>query len=106
MTLGTATGGWKIVKTMGHKIFKMEPIHGFAAETSASLVIMSASMFGAPISTTHVISSAIMGVGSSKRISAVRWKVAGNMAFAWVLTIPASAIVGALCFYAIRWITR
>ena len=105
MTLGTATGGWKIIKTMGHKIFKMEPLHGFAAETSASLVIMSASMLGAPISTTHVISSSIMGVGSSKRLSAVRWKVAGNMAFAWVLTIPASAIVGALCFYVIQLIT-
>jgi len=99
MTLGTATGGWKIIKTMGHKIFRMEPVHGFAAETSASLVIMGASALGAPISTTHVISASIMGVGSSKRLSAVKWKVAGNMVFAWVLTIPASAIVGGLLFY-------
>ncbi len=106
MTLGTATGGWKIIKTMGHKIFKMEPVHGFAAETSASLVIMGASALGAPISTTHVISSSIMGVGSAKRMSAVRWKVAGNMAFAWVLTIPASAIVGALLFYLLNFIIR
>ncbi|MCX6233865.1 MAG: inorganic phosphate transporter [Bacteroidetes bacterium] len=99
MTIGTANGGWKIIKTMGHKIFRMVPIHGFAAETSASLVIMSASLFGAPISTTHVISSSILGVGSSKRISAVRWMVAGNMVVAWILTIPASAIAGAICFY-------
>lgn len=99
MTLGTATGGWKIIKTMGHKVFKMEPIHGFCAETSASLAIMSASLAGAPISTTHVISAAIMGVGSSKRFSLVRWGVAGQMVVAWVLTLPAAALVGGLCFY-------
>jgi inorganic phosphate transporter, PiT family len=102
ITLGTATGGWKIIKTMGNKIFKMEPIHGFASQTSASLVIIAASLFGAPISTTHVMSSSIMGVGSSRRASAVRWNVAGSMVFAWFVTIPASAIVGALCYYIIR----
>lgn len=98
MFLGTATGGWRIVKTMGHKIFKLEPIHGFSAETSASLVIMIASHLGAPISTTHTISSSVMGVGASKRFSAVRWGVAGNMITAWILTIPASALVAALFF--------
>jgi PiT family inorganic phosphate transporter len=104
MAIGTASGGWKIIKTMGKKIFKMEPVHGFAAETSSSLVIMSASLIGAPISTTHVFSSSILGVGSSKRFSAVRWGVAGQMVIAWVLTLPASAVVGAICFYIIHFI--
>ena len=94
MGLGTATGGWKIVKTMGHKIFKLEAIHGFAAETSAAMVIVAASSVGAPISTTHIISSTVLGVGASKRLSAVRWGVAGNMVVAWVLTIPMAALVG------------
>lgn len=101
MGLGTAMGGWKIVKTMGHKIFKLEPIHGFAAETSASLVITGASFLGAPISTTHTISTSILGVGASKRLSAVRWGVAGNMVVAWILTIPAAAVVAAICFEAL-----
>jgi PiT family inorganic phosphate transporter len=98
MGLGTAIGGWKIIKTMGHRIFKLEPFHGFAAETSAALVITTASHFGAPISTTHIISTAIMGVGASKRLNAVRWGVAGNLLIAWVLTIPASAAIAALSF--------
>jgi len=102
MGLGTAMGGWKIVKTMGHKIFKLEPVHGFAAETAASLVIMGASGFGAPISTTHTISTAVIGVGASKRFSAVRWGVAGNLVVAWVLTIPAAGFVAALCFWALE----
>jgi len=93
MGLGTATGGWRIVKTMGHKIFKLEAIHGFAAETSAAMVIALASSVGAPISTTHTISSSVLGVGASKRLSAVRWGVAGNMVVAWVLTIPMAALV-------------
>ncbi|MFP5222113.1 MAG: inorganic phosphate transporter [Acidobacteriota bacterium] len=99
MGMGTAMGGWKIVKTMGHKIFKLEPVHGFAAETAAAAVIMGASSMGAPISTTHTISTAVIGVGASKRFSAVRWGVAGNLVVAWVLTIPASGLVAALCFY-------
>lgn len=82
----------------------MEPIHGFTSQISASLVILGASFFGAPISTTHVMSSSIMGVGASKRISAVRWNVAGSMVFAWFVTIPASAVVGAVCYYVIRLI--
>jgi len=98
MGLGTIVGGWKIIKTMGHKIFKLEPVHGFAAETSAALVITAASHFGAPISTTHVISASVMGVGSAKRLTAVRWGVAGNLLVAWVLTIPCSATLAALFF--------
>ncbi len=98
MGAGTSMGGWKIVKTMGHKIFKLEPVHGFAAETSAALVIAVASLVGMPISTTHTITACIFGVGSTKRISAVRWGVAGNLVIAWVLTIPAAAVVGWLSF--------
>lgn len=98
MGLGTAVGGWKIIKTMGHRIFKLEPFHGFAAESAAALVISGASHFGAPISTTHIISTAIMGVGASKRVSAVRWGVAGHLVVAWVLTIPASALISAASF--------
>ena len=95
MALGTAMGGWKIVKTMGHKIFKLEPVHGFASETSAALVISGASLLGAPISTTHTITACIFGVGSTKRLTAVRWGVAGHLIIAWVLTIPASGLLAA-----------
>lgn len=98
MALGTAAGGWRIIKTMGHKIIKLEPIHGFAAETAAALTIQVASFIGAPVSTTHVISSSIIGVGSAKRLSAVRWGVAHNMIIAWILTIPCSALIAALCY--------
>ena len=103
MGMGTAMGGWKIVKTMGHKIFKLEPVHGFAAETAASAVILGASAMGAPISTTHTISTAVIGVGASKRFSAVRWGVAGNLVVAWVLTIPAAGMVGALFFWLLEF---
>jgi len=98
MALGTATGGWRIMKTMGHRIIKLRPINGFAAETAAAVTILIATQLKAPVSTTHVISSSIMGVGASKRVSAVRWGVAGNIMIAWVLTIPVSAIVSALLF--------
>ena len=93
ISLGTAAGGWRIIKTMGQRVVKLDPVHGFAAETTAASIILGASHFGMPVSTTHVISSAIMGVGSSDRFSAVRWGVAGNIVIAWVLTIPASAAV-------------
>lgn len=99
MAMGTALGGWKIVKTMGHRIFKLEPVHGFAAETSAAIVITSASLVGAPISTTHTISACVFGVGATKRLSAVRWGIAGNLVVAWVLTIPASALIAGATFY-------
>ena len=100
--MGTLTGGWKIIKTMGQKIFRMRPVHGFAAQSATAGVILTASLLGAPISTTQVISSAVLGVGSSKRISAVRWGVAGSMVLAWFVTIPASALVGGLCMFLCR----
>jgi len=95
MGLGTMSGGWKIIKTMGSKIVKLRPIHGFAAETSAAVVLMTTAHFGIPVSTTHVISGAIMGVGASMNASAVRWGMAGNILVAWVLTIPVSALLAA-----------
>lgn len=98
MALGTAGGGWRIIKTMGNKIFKMEPINGFSADLSSSITILTATHFGAPVSTTHVSSSSIIGVGAAKRFSAVRWGVAQNIVVAWVLTIPFSALVAAICY--------
>jgi PiT family inorganic phosphate transporter len=103
MALGTAAGGWRIIKTMGHKIFRMEPPQGFAAETAASFVILLASKLGIPVSTTHVISSSIFGVGLAKHKNAVRWGVARDMIFAWVLTIPASALVALILSYIFRY---
>jgi len=93
MASGTAAGGWRIIKTLGHKIVKLHPIHGFAAETSAASVIMAASSLGIPVSTTHNISSAIMGVGTAKRLNAIRWSVVHKMIWAWILTIPMSGLV-------------
>lgn len=104
MALGTAVGGWKIVKTMGHRIFKLEPVHGFAAESSAALVITGASLLGAPVSTTHTISACIFGVGSTKRLSAVRWNVAGNLLTAWILTLPAAGAVGFISYKLLHFI--
>ncbi len=98
ISLGTAAGGWRIIRTMGQRVVKLDPVHGFAAETTAATIIFGASQLGMPVSTTHVISSAIMGVGASDRFSAVRWGVAGNIIMAWVLTIPASALVAAVSF--------
>jgi PiT family inorganic phosphate transporter len=102
MALGTASGGWRIMKTVGHKIIRLRPINGFAAETAAAAVILTASHLHAPVSTTHVISASIMGVGASKRVSAVRWGVARNMMIAWVLTLPISAIVSAAVYWLMR----
>ena len=98
ISLGTAAGGWRIIRTMGQRVVKLDPVHGFAAETTAATIIIGASHFGMPVSTTHVISSAIIGVGASDRFSAVRWGVAGNIVVAWVLTIPASGIVAWLAW--------
>ena len=95
---GTYVGGWRIIKTMGSRIIKMDPAQGFAAQSVGAAVILSASHVGFPLSTTHVISGAIMGAGAAKRVSAVRWGVAGNIVVAWVLTLPAAAIVGALTY--------
>ncbi len=102
ISLGTAAGGWRIIKTMGQRVVKLDPVHGFAAETTAATIIFGASHFGMPVSTTHVISSAIMGVGASDRLSAVRWSVARRIVTAWVLTIPASALVAGLSWVLLR----
>jgi PiT family inorganic phosphate transporter len=88
MGLGTFMGGWKVIKTIGMKMLKLQPIHGFAAETSSTLIILGASHFGLPVSTTHVISTAILGVGATQRLSAVRWGIAGKIVLAWVFTLP------------------
>lgn len=98
MGLGTAAGGVRIIKTMGAKIIDLKPIHGFCAETSAAATILGASFLGVPVSTTHVISSCIMGVGASQRVSAVRWGVTAKILWAWVLTIPMSALVAGLSY--------
>jgi PiT family inorganic phosphate transporter len=98
ISLGTAAGGWRIIKTMGTKVVKLDPVHGFAAETTAASVIFGASSLGMPVSTTHVISSAIMGVGSSDRLKTVRWGVARSIVTAWILTIPASGITAAVAY--------
>jgi inorganic phosphate transporter, PiT family len=98
IALGTYVGGWRIIKTMGSRIIKMDPAQGFAAQSAGAAVILSASHVGFPLSTTHVISGAIMGAGAAKRISAVRWGVAGNIVAAWVLTLPAAAAVGAVTY--------
>ena len=94
MALGTASGGWRIIKTMGHKIVELKPIHGFAAETTAATIIELATRLGIPISTTHVISSTIMGVGATGNRRAVRWGVAGNIVTAWIVTLPACVAMG------------
>ena len=88
MGLGTAMGGWRVIKTLGHQMLKLQPVHGFAAETSATAVILGASALGMPVSTTHVITTCIMGVGSTQRLSAVRWGVAGKILMAWIFTLP------------------
>lgn len=98
MACGTAVGGWRIIKTIGGKIFKLEPISGFAADLNSSIVIFSATLLHLPVSTTHVVSGSIMGVGTAKRVNAVRWGVAQQMVMAWVLTIPCTAAMGAIAY--------
>lgn len=101
--LGTLAGGWRIIHTMGSKITRLQPVHGFAAETGAAGAIFTATMLGIPVSTTHAITGAIVGVGSTRRLSAVRWGVAGRIVWAWVLTIPAAAGIGAGTYYLLEW---
>ena len=102
ISLGTAAGGWRIIRTMGTRVVKLDPVHGFAAETTAATIIFGASQLGMPVSTTHVISSAIMGTGASDRFNAVRWGVARQIGIAWVLTIPAAGIVAALSYLVVH----
>ncbi len=99
ISLGTLFGGWRIVKTMGQKITKLRPVGGFCAETGGALTLFFASTFGIPVSTTHTITGAIVGVGASRKLSAVRWGIAGNIIWAWVLTIPASAFIAAIAWW-------
>ena len=106
MAIGTAAGGWRIIQTVGQKIIRLEPVHGFAAETAGATVILTAGHFGMPISTTHTITASIFGVGASKRFSAVRWNVARTVVLAWVITIPATATVGALTYWLMRGLER
>ncbi|OUS70263.1 anion permease [Paenibacillus sp. MY03] len=102
MALGTSVGGWKIIKTMGTKIFKIEPINGFAADIGSAVVILTATLIHLPVSTTHVITSSILGVGSAKRFSAVRWGVAGRIVVAWFITIPITAVLAMFFFWIIK----
>ena len=99
LSLGTAIGGWRIMKTMGHRVADLEPVHGFAAETTSATILFTTAHFGIPVSTTHVISSAIMGVGTSRGARGVRWGVARNILVAWVVTIPAAGAVAAACWF-------
>jgi PiT family inorganic phosphate transporter len=105
MGLGTAMGGWRIVRTMGLRVVKLRPIDGFAAETAAATIIEVSSRFGIPVSTTHVISSAILGVGATRSLSAVRWGIAGRIVSAWVITIPACIFLAWIVYSALHRLT-
>ena len=104
IALGTLFGGWRIVKTMGQKITKLKPFEGFCAETAGALTLFGATHFGIPVSTTHTITGAIIGVGSRKGLSAVKWGVTTKIFYAWILTIPVSGVFGAIIFYLLKWI--
>ena len=99
IALGTLSGGWRIIHTMGQKITRLQPVGGFAAETAGAVSLFTATALGVPVSTTHTITGAIVGVGATRRLSAVRWGVAGRIVWAWILTIPASALIAAGVFY-------
>jgi PiT family inorganic phosphate transporter len=103
LSAGTYAGGWRIIRTLGRKVIDLGPPEGFAAESTASAVLFTAAGLGLPISTTHTITSAIMGVGATKRFSAVRWGVAGNIVAAWVLTFPAAALMATACYFLTHW---
>ncbi|MCX6597333.1 MAG: inorganic phosphate transporter [Acidobacteria bacterium] len=105
ISLGTMTGGWRIVHTMGAKLTRLKPRGGFCAETAGALAILFPTYLGIPVSTTHVITGAIAGVGSIQRLKAVRWKLAANIVWAWLLTLPAAALVAALCYVVVHYVT-
>jgi phosphate/sulfate permease len=102
ISLGTYSGGWRIMRTLGRRIFSLTPVSGFGSQTVASAVMLGTAHYGLPVSTTHVISSSVMGAGATRRLSAVRWGVAGNIVAAWVLTIPAAGAVAALCWFVLH----
>jgi PiT family inorganic phosphate transporter len=99
MGFGIAAGGWRVIKTLGVQMHKLQPVHGFAAETSATIIILGASSMGLPVSTTHVITTCIMGVGATKRLSAVRWGIAGKILMAWIFTLPTTMIMAWLTYH-------
>jgi PiT family inorganic phosphate transporter len=105
MGLGTATGGWRVIKTLGLKLSKIQPVNGFAAESAASAVLLTAASMGAPVSTTHVITSTIMGVGSTRRLSAVRWGIGKKIVYAWVFTLPACGIMAGIIYWGLSMVT-
>jgi inorganic phosphate transporter, PiT family len=102
MAIGTLIGGWRIVHTLGSKITRLTPHQGFCAEAAGSIMLFGATSIGVPVSTTHTITGCIMGVGASRRLSAVRWGVAGNIMVAWILTLPASAFLAAIIYFAVK----
>jgi PiT family inorganic phosphate transporter len=101
---GTYAGGWRIIRTLGQRIYTLQPEHGFAAQLAAGATLYTGTHFGFPISTTHVVSGSVMGAGATRRFSAVRWGVAGNIVAAWFLTLPAAGLVAAVLFYPVKWI--
>jgi PiT family inorganic phosphate transporter len=101
---GTYAGGWRIIRTLGQRIYKMQPEHGFAAQLSAGMTLWTGTQYGFPISTTHVVTGAVLGAGATRRFSAVRWGLAGNIVAAWLLTLPAAGLVAAAFYYPVRWI--
>ena len=102
MALGTALGGWRIIHTLGGKFYKVRPVHSFTSQLASAGIILIAALIGGPVSTTHVVSTAILGAGAAERVSKVRWGVAGQIVVAWILTIPASALVAVLSYQVIE----
>jgi PiT family inorganic phosphate transporter len=101
---GTYAGGWRIIRTLGQRIYKMQPEHGFAAQIAAGSTLYVGTHYGFPISTTHVVTGSVMGAGATRRFSAVRWGVAGNILGAWLLTLPAAGLVAAALYYPVSWV--
>jgi PiT family inorganic phosphate transporter len=101
---GTYAGGWRIIRTLGQRIYKLQPEHGFAAQLSAGMTLWTGTQYGFPISTTHVVTGAVLGAGATRRFSAIRWGLAGNIVVAWVLTLPAAGLVAAALYFPVRWI--
>jgi PiT family inorganic phosphate transporter len=104
IALGTATGGWRLIKTLGGRIYKIRPVHGFVSQIAGASIILGAALFGGPVSTTQVMSSSIMGAGTAERLSKVRWQVGSEMLVAWVLTIPISAVLAAIFYFPLNWL--
>jgi len=101
---GTYAGGWRIIRTLGQRIYKLQPEHGFAAQLAAGTTLWIGTRYGFPISTTHVVTGSVLGAGATRRFSAIRWGLAGNIVVAWVLTLPAAGLVSAAFYYPVRWI--